>query len=338
MRIKRQLHLWHRYLGIALCLLIALWFASGVVMMYVPYPSLDDQRRLAGLPELESAAYLPPDRILADYPEAEGLRLNAASGKPAYVVATPEGQQLLDAITGEPRRPGRAAARETARRHSGSDVARASVRRVDQWTVTGNFDPHRPLRQMRVDDGAGTWVYVSSATGEVVQEVTRWQRGWNWVGAVVHWIYPWQLRQYPELWRNLVIVLCVPALALVVTGIAVGIQRLRPRRRYKGNRVTPYQGWQRWHHLLGVGCAVFLVTFLVSGLLSLNPAGVFDPEAAATEARRSWGSGPLVPGDPVGPAERINTHDDVRELVWQRRAGRSLVLIRTPDGTETRSA
>ena len=28
----------HRYLGVALGLLMLLWFVSGIVMMYVPYP------------------------------------------------------------------------------------------------------------------------------------------------------------------------------------------------------------------------------------------------------------------------------------------------------------
>lgn len=32
---KRHLYLWHRWLGIALCLFMALWFVSGIVMLYV---------------------------------------------------------------------------------------------------------------------------------------------------------------------------------------------------------------------------------------------------------------------------------------------------------------
>ncbi|WP_246884322.1 PepSY domain-containing protein, partial [Pseudomonas protegens] len=32
---KRYLYLWHRWLGIVACLFMALWFISGVVMLYV---------------------------------------------------------------------------------------------------------------------------------------------------------------------------------------------------------------------------------------------------------------------------------------------------------------
>src|ERR1700730_5053712 len=34
----RPLILLHRWLGIAFCLLFAMWFASGIVMHFVPYP------------------------------------------------------------------------------------------------------------------------------------------------------------------------------------------------------------------------------------------------------------------------------------------------------------
>ena len=52
---KRYLFLLHRWLGILLCIFMALWFVSGVVMMYVGYPKLTQQERLAGLPALSSA-------------------------------------------------------------------------------------------------------------------------------------------------------------------------------------------------------------------------------------------------------------------------------------------
>lgn len=38
-RAKRWLYLIHRWAGIVLCLFFAMWFISGVVMMYVGYPS-----------------------------------------------------------------------------------------------------------------------------------------------------------------------------------------------------------------------------------------------------------------------------------------------------------
>ena len=39
----------HRWLGVAVCLLFAMWFASGIVMLYVPFPRLTDAKRPVGL-------------------------------------------------------------------------------------------------------------------------------------------------------------------------------------------------------------------------------------------------------------------------------------------------
>ena len=47
-RAKRWLYLLHRWAGITLCLFFAMWFISGVVMMYVGYPA--HARRAPGAP------------------------------------------------------------------------------------------------------------------------------------------------------------------------------------------------------------------------------------------------------------------------------------------------
>jgi hypothetical protein len=45
----RILVIFHRYLGIAVGILMLLWFASGIVMMYVGFPRLTEQDRLSAL-------------------------------------------------------------------------------------------------------------------------------------------------------------------------------------------------------------------------------------------------------------------------------------------------
>ena len=46
MRLKPILFSIHRWLGIGMALLFALWFASGIIMMYVEYPQLTEAERL----------------------------------------------------------------------------------------------------------------------------------------------------------------------------------------------------------------------------------------------------------------------------------------------------
>jgi hypothetical protein len=45
----------HRWLGVTFCLLFAMWFASGIVMHFVPYPSFTAADRRAGLAPIDLA-------------------------------------------------------------------------------------------------------------------------------------------------------------------------------------------------------------------------------------------------------------------------------------------
>src|SRR4249920_2407700 len=88
----RWLVVTHRYLGVTLGGLMLLWCLSGMVMLFVPYPSVSQDERLARLPRidwshccvLEGAA--PPDaRVAAASIEqlagAPVLRLRLAGGE-----------------------------------------------------------------------------------------------------------------------------------------------------------------------------------------------------------------------------------------------------------------
>ena len=62
---KRWLYLVHRWLGMLLCAFFAMWFISGVVMMYVGYPKLTPAERLERLPTLRTApVVLEPGQAL----------------------------------------------------------------------------------------------------------------------------------------------------------------------------------------------------------------------------------------------------------------------------------
>ncbi|MGY4331672.1 putative iron-regulated membrane protein [Bradyrhizobium sp. LB7.2] len=82
----------HRWLGIAFCLLFAMWFATGIVMHFVPFPSLTEAERFAGLAPVDRAEV----RIaVADAVTASGIgdatrvRLIQRSDGPVYIVSAP---------------------------------------------------------------------------------------------------------------------------------------------------------------------------------------------------------------------------------------------------------
>lgn len=53
-QIKRYVYLIHRWMGVGGCVLMVLWFISGVVMLFTGYPKLTPWERLAPLPALDT--------------------------------------------------------------------------------------------------------------------------------------------------------------------------------------------------------------------------------------------------------------------------------------------
>ena len=294
---RRWLYLTHRWIGIASCLLFAMWFASGLVMIYVPYPALGSAERVAGLDPIVWPA------VTAPLPETDGARtiaLEMRDGRPIWRIAPWDGtERLIPAEAGRPLAPVDAAmARRVATRFGQAPIARIEVIARDQWTVAQRFDRHRPLWKATLGDAEGTELYVSSATGDVVQHTRRTERFWNWLGSVPHWIYPTVLRQDGGLWRQVVLWVAGPCIAAAVTGLLIGILRARfGRRRFRGGRVTPYRGWTLWHHIAGLAGGAFLVAWIFSGWLSVDPGRLFHSEGLSTAGERRYAGALAVPDD-----------------------------------------
>ena len=349
MSIKRWLYLGHRWLGIGLCLLFAMWFFTGMVMMYVAFPSLSEEERLAGLPAIDpDTVQASVDRLLdaagAGAP-IRSLRLTTVLGRPAYLLRTGDGAQHgLFADDGTPfagfdSGDALVAARLHHSTSTGGDDAKAQslgLVEMDQWSVSSGLHPYRPLHHVALNDAAGTRLYISSLTGEVVRDTSARERVWNWLGANLHWIYPMVLRRHGELWSQVVIVLSLLGLGSVVTGAAVGLMRLRIRKPYRGRDITPYRGMMKLHHVLGLAFLLFLTTFMLSGLLSMNPWNVFTPQQPFGNLLREFRGSPaagasLAGDDPAELRRLLAQYPHTREIAWQWLAGDAyLILVEAP--------
>lgn len=285
-RAKRWLYLTHRWLGIATCLLMAMWFLSGMVMMYVPFPSLTDAERLDGLTPIDwQAMERMPDRawpvqsmVLEQLLTEPVWRIEQAGGS-AKTVSAASGRD----VSGVDAEHALLIAEAFARAPS------TSIEPVDrdQWTVAGGYDHYRPLWKVGLLGPEGRVLYIASTDGRVVLDTSRHERFWNWLGSVPHWLYPTVLRQDQPLWRQVVLWTSGMCIVGVIAGMWIGILRVRLRRRYKGGRTTPYRGWQYWHHVLGLIGGTMLTSWIVSGWLSVDPwrwfesPGLSDPAFAA---------------------------------------------------------
>ena len=323
----RALILLHRWLGVAFCLLFAMWFASSIVMHFVPFPVLTEAERIGGLAPLDLTRVVrgPAEAVAAStIKDAERVRLLQRSDGPVYLVMGASGLQALHAadlssaaVTSEPL--ALAIAVEHARRR-GLDASHATVMapaQYDQWTVPNGLDPHRPLYRVALHDGPGTELYVSSTTGEVVRDTTRAERWWNYTGSVPHWIYPTALRSNWAAWDRTVWWLSLVALIAAASGLVVGTLRMRIAQR---RLTSPYRGWHAWHHWLGLVSATFVLTWILSGWLSMDHGRLFSTDKlSASEATAITG---LPAWATLLPDERQRLPRQAREIEWFAFAGR----------------
>ena len=357
---KRWLFLVHRWLGVLLCAFFAMWFISGVVMMYVGYPKLTPAERLKRLPTLRTApVVLEPGQALVAaglQGPLQDLRLAVASGGRPVYLATPAHD--LPAAGGKNHRMQRAAAividaengavltnvdaahalaSATAYAGPGIAVTHEGETDEDAFTHSRALDPHRPLHRVRLEDSAGTVLYVSGKTGEVVRDATRTERVWNYVGAWIHWLYPFRGNVFNAYWTDIVNWLSILGIVVTVLGSVIGVMRWRFAGTYRSGRRTPFpSAWARWHHVAGLLFMVVTLAWIFSGLMSMNPWRIFDSGAPALRANAMHG-GPLQLPHAGAPVTTLlqAALTDTRELRWTRTAGHTLVQALPASGPPT---
>lgn len=336
-RARRCVFMVHRWTGVAMCLVIALWVVSGVVMLFMGYPKLLPTERLGALPALPTHdCCVPVEAALRHSPAPEAVQritLTTIAGRPSYRVTEGDGSlQVVDAVTGlvAPRVDGAAALRSARAFLPGADGVVRGMTHDDRWTHSGLLDPHRPLFQVRMRDAANTWVYVSSSTGEVVMDAPSSQRHWNFAGAWLHWVYMFRDGSRDPVWSWLVIGLSAVATLSALAGALVGVWRWRFSGRYRSGAKTPYREFHmRWHHMTGLVFGTAMVLWLFSGVMSMNPVGLFDPvQRPDLQAYRNGtpGSTRLALGAREALALLRSHGFDPRELEWRVLGGAPYLL------------
>jgi hypothetical protein len=352
LKLKKYLIYTHRYLGVAFCVMFALWFVSGVVMMYKRMPHLSAEERLARLPSLDfSRATLAPDRAYQRIGWSETpskVRLGVFNGRPVYRFLSEKGWATvfaddggrLDALTPEQALD---VVRAFAPEHRGGANCIETVKVADQWTLSGSLRRFKPLHKVALNDVADTHLYVSQVTGEVVMKTTRDGRFWGWMGVVIHWIYFTPLRRRASLWNDAIVWGSGVGCVMCVCGIVIGLWRYRFRRRYRLKDElsgSPYVRVMRWHHYFGLFFGLITFTWILSGLLSMNP-GDWSPGNSPTEAQiRAVVGGVLnLASFKLSPAEAIRefrTEYQPKEIELLQFRGRPFYLAyQSPDQLKT---
>jgi hypothetical protein len=287
---RKWLILSHRYLGIVLSACFAMWFISGIGMIYSRgMPGLTPDTRLERLPALNMGAVrITPSEAVAkaelDRPPARATLLTIM-GRPAYrfssngaVTVFADSGELLPEI-------GRTEAMKIAGYFTGMPESRlhydGELNQPDQWTLEDRRS--LPMHKVSVDDDPHTQLYVSEETGEVQLMTTRAGRALAWVAAIPHWMYFTALRVKDQTWRAVVLWTSGVGAILAVLGMVLSLSQYSTR----------YAGLMRWHYVTGAIFGVFTLTWVFSGWLSMEPFFWASGGGTGGRIRQALSGGPL---------------------------------------------
>jgi hypothetical protein len=289
----------HRWMGIAGGLLILMWFASGIVMIYHRMPEVGGAERLERLRPIDPSAIrvAPGEAAEIVGVPTRGFTLTMLGERPVYRFGT----ATVFADTGEPlgglsTDGALDVAGDFAPDYLASATYDVLLTEPDQWTLQSRR--FLPLHRIALGDEEDTRVYVSEGSGEVVMRTTRSGRTWGYAGAVLHWLYFTPFRANSALWTQTVIWLSIAGCLLTLSGLLWGVMRFSPIRRHRmrGRRsltMSPYSGLLGWHHYAGLVFGFFSFTWMLSGGLSMEPWSWHPGTAPTSEQREALSLGPL---------------------------------------------
>lgn len=282
------------------------------MMMYVSYPTLKSHQKLQQTAEINlNTSLLTPAGAFqkAGFCDSvKSIRLGMVLNRPVYRIITLGNKHLsLYADSAFVLPYGNAAlARQLAQNWAKAGVKELeTLTRIDQWMAAHRYQDYLPeVYRVKMEDEAGTYVYVSPFSNEVVQSVTARQRFLAWLGPIPHWIYPTFLIRNRPVWSQVVIWLSLVGCVMCLAGIAMGLIRYR-RKDPKSLDFSPYKKrWFRWHHYTGFVFGLFAFTWVLSGLFSMSPWNWAPSSRLSAQETDQWTGGPLNPAlFTVSPAE-----------------------------------
>lgn len=291
--------------------MVAVWFTSGIVMMYYRWPAYTESELLRQLRPFKPPATLVGFAV-AEH-AAEG-RLDRLMFPPTVMGKTPVGGRLMrwsdrlayqiwgeqsghwielalvDAQTGAVLSPiSRSAAGVVAAERVAPGTPVTSVElltRGDHYMENRDYRHEFPAYRVRFGDAPQTAIYVEQRGGTAFGVATRATRVTTWLGTVPHWLYfQWLLQDREGLWEVLSITLPTVAIMLALTGITFGFWQLFPNRRRGRWRPTAYRGVSKWHHLAGVVFGVLVLMWTTSGVFQNLGTSTIARDGQASRVR-----------------------------------------------------
>jgi hypothetical protein len=326
----------HRWIGIAIGLVVIAWTFSGLVLVYYGLPHLTAGERLGRLPPLDPSAIRisPAEAAALIDGEPFRMRISMHGDRPVYRVNTGRvfGQwTLVYADTGElfaglDAETAVAWLRGNVPERAEDMTYDRYVAGPDLFTHSPALQTHMPMHRISLNDSAGTVYYVSEQSGEAVMRTDRVGRALGFSGYLLHTLFFFRQQSW---WGGLLLALSWTALVMTVLGVVLGVVRfaLTPRFRHRGiPSRSPYTGLMKWHHYAGLIFGVFALSWVLSGIVSLNvipgvAETLYTPQQIAVGARSVQGEGPRIDlamltsaGDVRAAASALAAEMPIKEL------------------------
>ena len=303
----------HRITGLSIAVFFLMWFTTGIVLIYHPYPKV-----------AEKLLYEKKETLPSSLPNLSSV-LSSADGK-VKSLSLKQFQGQISFSTDKAPVVTFSVVERVAKHWIDAPIERVdTLKEREQWVLFTKYDKELPIYKFYFDDDERHELFISGRTAEVLQMTNAKQRFWAWIGAIPHKFYVPCIRRDVDVWQNTIAIvsgIClVAALSGWILGICLWIKRYRKKHAWE----NPYKKcWSRWHFSFGLVFGVFLIAWAISGIFAMQrvPQWLVPMEGDYSfKSSRLWGKG-MLPLD----AYRLDyrklreAYPDLKEVEWCRYA------------------
>ena len=301
----------HKITGLSIAVFFSMWFVTGIVLVYHPYPKVAEKLMFkkketlpSSLPELSS--------VLSKMDgEFKSLSLKQFQGQTLFSVD--EAPDITFDVV-----------EKVAKHWIDAPIERVdTLRQREQWVLFTKYDKELPIYKFYFDDAQKHELFISGRTAEVLQMTTSRQRLWAWLGAIPHKFYIPCIRRDVDVWQNMVAIVSGICLIASLTGWLLGILLWIKHYQKKHVWQNPYKKrWYRWHFSFGLVFGIFLIGWALSGIFAMQrvPQWMVPMEGDYSfKTSRLWGRGLLpIEAYQLDYRKLKEAYPDLKEVEWLR--------------------
>ena len=330
----------HRIAGTIIALFFAMWFITGLVLLYHSYPRLTDEDTRAhqetlpdSLPFIETLTAQINDTLTAlNIRHFQGQTLiDISEADTSFTVCADTASHVLP-ITDK-------TILRVAQQWVSAPIAKIdTLHERQQWVLYSRYEKNLPIYRFFFDDAEKHQLYIDSKTAEVLQLTDRSSRLWAWVGAIPHKLYFPFIRKDVDVWEWSITIGGIICLLTALSGMYIGIEVLIRRHRMKRHWESPYKKWvNKWHHLLGLAFGIFIVAWSISGMMAMQriPRWLVPMEGEYFfQESNMWNNTQMLPLEKYRLDYHLLTdkYHDLKQVTWTRTG--DIPIYRIINGTD----